>query len=149
RRHQTGARTGHHPPLAKLPKSRRNPIPQHASRRRPAARLALSARPAGTLTVCQRPVYAYDCRTMLDTLKKTLLAGVGAAVVTKEKVETALNDFVAEGKVTAADARKMAAKIADDGKVEFEKASSDLNRKIKELLARNDKETQQRLDALE
>lgn len=86
---------------------------------------------------------------MIDTLRKTLLAGVGAAVVTKEKVETALSDFVAEGKVTAADARKMATKIADDGKVEFEKASSDLNRKIKELLARNDKETQQRLAALE
>lgn len=86
---------------------------------------------------------------MIDTLKKTLLAGVGAAVVSKEKVEATLEDFVTQGKVTAADARKMAAKIADDGKAEFEKASTDLNRKIKELLARTDKETQQRLAELE
>lgn len=86
---------------------------------------------------------------MIDTLKKTLLAGVGAAVVSKEKVEATLEDFVTQGKVTAADARKMATKIADDGKAEFEKASTDLNRKIKELLARTDKETQQRLAELE
>lgn len=86
---------------------------------------------------------------MIDTLKKTLLAGVGAAVVSKEKVEAALGDFVAQGKVTATDARKMAAKIADDGKEEFEKASTDLNKKIKQMLARTDKETQERIAALE
>jgi len=86
---------------------------------------------------------------MIDTLKKTLLAGVGAAVVTKEKVEAALGDFVAQGKVTATDARKMASKIADEGKEEFEKASADLNRKLKQLLARTDKETQQRIADLE
>lgn len=86
---------------------------------------------------------------MIDTLKKTLLAGVGAAVITKEKVEAALGDFVAQGKVTATDARKMAAKIADDGKEEFEKASTDLHRKLKQLLARSDKETQQRIADLE
>ncbi|MFZ9683416.1 MAG: phasin family protein [Cephaloticoccus sp.] len=86
---------------------------------------------------------------MIDTLKKTLLAGVGAAVVTKEKAEAALADFVAQGKVSAADARKMAAKIAADGKVEFEQASKDLGRRIKDVMARSDAKTQERLAALE
>jgi polyhydroxyalkanoate synthesis regulator phasin len=47
---------------------------------------------------------------MIDVIKKTLLAGVGAAVVTKEKAEAALEDFVRQGKVSSADARIMAEK---------------------------------------
>lgn len=86
---------------------------------------------------------------MIDSLKKTLLAGVGAAVVTKEKVEAALTDFVAQGKVSAADARKMAEKIAADGKQEFEKASEQLGGKLKEMLASMDARTQQRIADLE
>jgi len=52
---------------------------------------------------------------MIDTIKKTLLAGVGAAVVTKDKVEAALEDFVKQGKVSSGEARAMAEKIAAEG----------------------------------
>jgi polyhydroxyalkanoate synthesis regulator phasin len=86
---------------------------------------------------------------MIDSLKKTVLAGIGAAVVTKEKVEAALEDFVAQGKVTADDARKLAEKIAADGKQEFEQAGEQLGAKLKELIARTDGKTQQRIAALE
>ena len=86
---------------------------------------------------------------MIDTLKKTLLAGVGAAVITKDKVEAALEDFVAKGKVSAADARKMAEKIARDGREEFDQMSDQLGTKIKDVLARMDSKTQERLAALE
>lgn len=86
---------------------------------------------------------------MIDTLKKTLLAGVGAAVITKDKVESALEDFVAKGKVSAADARKMAEKIARDGREEFDQMSDQLGTKIKDVLARMDSKTQERLAALE
>ena len=45
---------------------------------------------------------------MIDTVKKALLAGVGAAVVTKDKIEHALDEFVRQGKVSADEARAMA-----------------------------------------
>jgi polyhydroxyalkanoate synthesis regulator phasin len=86
---------------------------------------------------------------MIDVIKKTLLAGVGAAVITKEKVESALGDFVKQGKVTADEARTMAQKIADQGKQEFEEASQSLNAKIRDLLKRTDEQTQARIAALE
>ncbi len=86
---------------------------------------------------------------MIDVIKKTLLAGVGAAVITKEKVENALGDFVNQGKVTTEEARTMAAKIADQGRQEFEEASQNLSTKIKGLLKRTDEQTQARLAALE
>jgi polyhydroxyalkanoate synthesis regulator phasin len=57
---------------------------------------------------------------MIDLIKKSLMAGIGAAVVTKEIVEEALEDFVRQGKVSAADAAIMAEKIAEQGRREFD-----------------------------
>lgn len=86
---------------------------------------------------------------MIDVIKKTLLAGVGAAVITKDKVESALGEFVRQGKVSSAEARQMAEKIAEDGRREFEAMSHELNEKLRERFATTDKKAQDRLDALE
>jgi polyhydroxyalkanoate synthesis regulator phasin len=86
---------------------------------------------------------------MMDLLKKTLLAGVGAAVVTREKAQVALDEFVRQGKLNATDARIMAEKIAEQGRKEFDDLAADLNHRISSLLDRNDAETRVRLAALE
>ncbi len=86
---------------------------------------------------------------MIDTIKKTLLAGVGAAVVTKDKVESALADLVKQGKLSSTEARATAEKIASEGKKEFETLSGELNDKFKDVLAGFNRRTQERLDALE
>jgi polyhydroxyalkanoate synthesis regulator phasin len=86
---------------------------------------------------------------MIDLIKKTLLAGVGAAVVTKEKAEAALDEFVRQGKVTAADAKIMAEKIAEQGRKEFEEVSQTLSAKIKQALDRNDAAAVKRIEELE
>jgi polyhydroxyalkanoate synthesis regulator phasin len=86
---------------------------------------------------------------MMDVIKKTLLAGVGAAVITKEKVETALDEFVKQGKVSSNEARAMAEKIATDGRREFESMSKDLSEMLRERFAREDKKAQDRINALE
>jgi polyhydroxyalkanoate synthesis regulator phasin len=86
---------------------------------------------------------------MIDTLKKTMLAGIGAAVITKGKVESALGEFVSQGKVSAADAKEIANKIARDGRAEFEQMSDQLGAKIKGIVANLNAETRERVDALE
>ena len=86
---------------------------------------------------------------MIDTIKKTLLAGVGAAVITKDKVEAALGDYVKQGKVSAAEARQMAEKIAEQGRQEFDALSHDLNEKLRDKIAGFDRKTQDRIAALE
>jgi polyhydroxyalkanoate synthesis regulator phasin len=86
---------------------------------------------------------------MIDIIKKTLLAGVGAAVITKDKVESALSDFVKQGKVTNEEARQMADKIADQGRREFETMSHELNDKLRDMFAGVDRKSQARIDALE
>jgi polyhydroxyalkanoate synthesis regulator phasin len=86
---------------------------------------------------------------MIDLIKKSLLAGVGVALVTKEKVEEALGDFVREGKLSTADARVMAEKIAEQGRREFDELTSSLGAKLKDVTARTDAATQAKIAALE
>lgn len=86
---------------------------------------------------------------MIDFIKKTLLAGVGATIVTKEKVEAALEDYIRQGKVTAADARIMADKIAEQGRKEFETMSAELATKLKQFAEKADLTHRARIEALE
>ncbi len=86
---------------------------------------------------------------MIDMIKKTLLAGVGAAVITKDKVEAALGDFVKQGKVSSAEARQMAERIAEQGRREFETMSQQLNDMLREKFTGAERRTQERIAALE
>lgn len=86
---------------------------------------------------------------MIETIKKTLLAGVGAAVITKEKVQDALDDYVRQGKIKADDAKVIAEKIAERGKREFEELSHQASAKASELFGKNNDAIAARLAALE
>jgi polyhydroxyalkanoate synthesis regulator phasin len=90
-----------------------------------------------------------DGRGMIETLKKTLLAGVGAAVVTKEKVQDALDSYVREGKLKADDARIIAEKIAERGRREFDEMSQQLSTRAADLFQKHDASMTARLAALE
>lgn len=86
---------------------------------------------------------------MFEIIKKTLLAGVGAAVLTKEKAEVALQDFVEQGKVSAADAKVMARKIADQGKQEYKNVSNEIESKLRSYTSQPDAQSQARIAELE
>lgn len=86
---------------------------------------------------------------MIETIKKTLLAGVGAAVITKEKVQDALDDYVRQGKIKADDARIIAEKIAERGRREFDELSQQASAKAAELFNKHDTSVTARLAALE
>lgn len=85
---------------------------------------------------------------MNDALKKILLAGVGAAVLTKEKIDDSLAGYVKQGRLSAADARQVAQRLARDGRREFLAAAADAGGKIKQVVARADRQTQARIDQL-
>lgn len=86
---------------------------------------------------------------MINAIKKTLLAGLGAAVVTKEKVEAGLEELVSQGKLSAADARAFARKVTREGRREFEALSEDVGGKLQALAVRSAREGQARLRQLE
>jgi len=86
---------------------------------------------------------------MIEMLKKTLLAGVGATVVTAEKVEGALSDLVERGRLSADEARAAANKVAEESKKEFEEARSSLSELFDEMLERANVASKRDLDKLE
>ena len=93
---------------------------------------------------------------MIESLKKTLYAGLGATVVTAEKIEAALQELVEKGKISADEAKATASRISQESKKEYEEAQSSLKEMFNELLERapiaSKREVealQQRLDTLE
>ncbi len=86
---------------------------------------------------------------MITAIKKTLLAGLGAAVITKERLEAGLDELVSQGKLSAADARSLARKLSRDGRREFKELSGELGDKLNEVALRSAGAAQTRLRELE
>jgi len=73
---------------------------------------------------------------MLDTIKKTLFAGFGAAVVTKDAIEDALRGWIEKGKITPEEAREFAGKLARTGEERWEKAKDGVAAGAADLFAK-------------
>ena len=86
---------------------------------------------------------------MMNSLKKVLLAGVGAALITKEKAEETLNSFVQQGRVSAKDAKAMARQLAEDGRREYAVVRGQVEDKLLQLAKQAGAQAQTRIAALE
>ena len=86
---------------------------------------------------------------MIDLIKKTMLAGLGATVVTKDKIEGVLHEYVEKGRLSTTDAQNLAERIVADGRQEFEQAKRDLGERFNELLKKSNFATRDELIKLE
>ena len=57
---------------------------------------------------------------MFEMIKKSLLASLGAAVVTKEKVENATRSWVDEGKISREEAERLANELVESGQHQWD-----------------------------
>lgn len=57
---------------------------------------------------------------MFDLLRKSLLMGLGAAVVTREKIDQATKQFVEQGKINKEEAEKLAHELLQSGEKQWE-----------------------------
>ena len=85
---------------------------------------------------------------MIELLKKTMFAGVGLAVVTKEKVLESLEELVEKGKLTQEEAADLSDKIVLEGKEQTEKAKVEASNLFTEMLQRANVVTRDQYDAL-
>ncbi|GAB4275655.1 MAG: hypothetical protein Tsb0018_07000 [Opitutales bacterium] len=86
---------------------------------------------------------------MIEELKKALLAGLGATVATKDKVECIFNELVEKGKITADEAKDMTERLSQESKEEFESAKSRLQESIESMLSKANFASQKQVDELE
>ena len=68
--------------------------------------------------------------SVLEMIRKSMLASLGAAVVTKEKVEEATRRWVDEGKISKDEAEKLARDLVESGRHQWE----DIQEKISETV---------------
>ena len=85
---------------------------------------------------------------MIDLVKKTMLAGVGLAVVTKDKVLESLDELVEKGKLTQDEAAAISEKIVEEGQAETEKAKVEASKLFNEMLHRANVVTKDQYEAL-
>jgi polyhydroxyalkanoate synthesis regulator phasin len=85
---------------------------------------------------------------MIDLVKKTMLAGIGLAVVTKDKVLESLDELVQKGKLTKEEAAAMSEKIVEEGKTETEKAKVEASKLFIDMLNRANVVTKDQYDSL-
>ena len=85
---------------------------------------------------------------MIELLKKTMFAGVGLAVVTKEKISESLEELVEKGKLTREEAADLSDKIILEGKEQTEKAKVEAGNLFTEMLQRANVVTRDQYDAL-
>lgn len=85
---------------------------------------------------------------MLDLVKKTMFAGVGVAVVTRDKVLESLDELVERGKLSKDEAAAMSDKILEEGQVETEKAKVEASKLFSEMLNRANVVTKDQYEAL-
>jgi len=85
---------------------------------------------------------------MIDLMKKTMLAGIGVAVVTKDKVLESLDELVEAGRLSKDEAVAMSDKIVEEGKAETEKAKVEANKLFNDMLHRANLVTKDQYDAL-
>jgi len=86
---------------------------------------------------------------MIDLVKKAMFAGVGAAVITKDKVEKSLQEMVDKGKMSAEEAKDLSGKILEAGEKETAQAKDEASKLFTDMLNRAQVVTQDQLKALE
>ena len=85
---------------------------------------------------------------MIELIKKTVFAGVGAAVLTKDRIDASLREFVKQGKISSKDAKALARKLERQGRQQFVAASNNAGATLKKVLSRAERESQTRIDSL-
>ena len=86
---------------------------------------------------------------MLDNLKKTIYAGIGATVISAEKLSSVLEELVAKGKLSTTEAKDLANKISEEGRKEFEQSSQRVGVLVDDWLKKANFARQKELEALQ
>ncbi len=75
---------------------------------------------------------------MFDLLKKSLLAGIGAVVVTKDKIQEATRTLVQEGKISTEEAEKLAEEMIKSGARQWDELSTGISEAMKRWMESTD-----------
>ena len=71
---------------------------------------------------------------MLDLIKKTVLASIGTAAVTRSKVQETMDYLVEQGKLTTEEAERLTKEMAETGESELGEVRDQFRETIKKIM---------------
>jgi polyhydroxyalkanoate synthesis regulator phasin len=71
---------------------------------------------------------------LIEMIRKSLLASLGAAVVTKEKVEEATKRLVEDGKISRDEAEKLANELVESGRHQWDEIQEKMTETVRKGL---------------
>ena len=96
--------------------------------------------------------------SLMEAVHKVLLAGIGAAALAQEEIEDFVNRLIERGEIAEADGKKMMKDVLEKRKqmvkmpakpaVQPKKITSDIEKRIEELMAKMNIPTKDEIDAL-
>ncbi len=89
-----------------------------------------------------------DRNPLLDTVRKVLLAGIGAVALAQDEAEDFVNKLIERGQIAEKDGRKLLQDVMERRKKTTKAAEENLDKRLEELLARMNVPTKADLDAL-
>jgi poly(hydroxyalkanoate) granule-associated protein len=85
---------------------------------------------------------------LMETVRKIMLAGVGAVALAQDEIEELVNKFVERGEIAEKDGRKLVRELRDRRKKEAEKAEDEVSKRVEDILARMNVPTKADIEAL-
>jgi len=85
---------------------------------------------------------------LLETVRKVLLAGVGAVALAQDEIEDFVNRLVERGEIAEKDGKQLIRDLMEKRKKEAEKAEDELDKRVEELLHRMNVPTKADIEAL-
>ena len=85
---------------------------------------------------------------MLDIIKKSVLAGLGTAMVTKSKVREIMDKLVEQGRLSSDEAERFTQEMVDAGEKEMEELRSELESSVRNAVSRLNLARQEDMDDL-
>ncbi len=85
---------------------------------------------------------------MFELIKKTLLAGLGTAVITRTKVKEIMEKMVDQGKITSEEAERYTQELMENGEKELKEISDQISKSLGRLPSTFNLAEKDTLDAL-
>lgn len=71
---------------------------------------------------------------MFELIRKSLLASLGAAIVTKEKIQEATFSLVEQGKISAEEAEKLTEELVESGQHQWEEVHTKITETVRKSM---------------
>lgn len=86
---------------------------------------------------------------MFDLLKKSILAGLGTAVVTKSKVQETMQKMVEQGRLSTEEAERLTNEVIDTGEKEYNDLREEVNKSLNKALSGMNLATRQEMETVQ